>query len=198
MSLPVIRESSSGATAATRDPRRVVGGGAHGVHIQRSLDESAVRRAQQQPHSAAPLDEERLGHGQQQEVSLSDTAIGGKTGSESRLDEVPAEGSGSGDKEPATSTGARGKVRLGELNKAKSSSTSQLSQAGTSCDRRLCRRRASLFLLTTAAAAAASLAVAWVPSATFPASLCHCRRCLLFPPLACLPCHMSGPDPCPH
>lgn len=130
-SLPIIRESSSGATAATRDPRR-----AAGVHIQRSLDESAVRRSHQHPHSSGRLDEERLGHGQHQEVSLSDTAITIKTSSEGRLEEAGSEMGAStapGDKDGhGVGTGARGKVRLGELNKAKSSSTSQLSQTGKS------------------------------------------------------------------
>lgn len=125
--LPTIRESSSGATAATRDPRR-----AAGVHIQRSLDESAVRRAHQHPHSSGRADEERLGHGQHEEVSLSDTAITAK--SESRADETT--GSAAGDEHSggggSGSGGVRGKVRLGELSKAKSSSTSQLSQTGKS------------------------------------------------------------------
>ena len=128
--LPIISESSSGATAATRDPRR-----ASGVHIQRSLDESAVRRSHQHPHSSGRLDEERLGHGQHQEVSLSDTAITMKTSSEGRLEEAGSDtGGAAGDKEGhgVGTGGARGKVRLGDLNKAKSSSTSQLSQTGKS------------------------------------------------------------------
>ena len=135
--LPMIRESSSGATAATRDPRRPAG-----VHIQRSLDESAVRRAHQQPHSSTRgSEEERLSHGQQQEVSLSETAISGKTASEGRLDEAGGQEASGSEKEAVgggATGGARGKVRMGELNKAKSSSTSQLSQAGTLFPESLC------------------------------------------------------------
>lgn len=125
-SLTMISETSSGATAATRDTRR-----APGVHIQRSLDESAVRRSHHQ-HTSGRVEEERLSHGQQQEVSLSDTAIGIKTSSEGRLEDAGSDAGGAA-AETVGTTGARGKVRMGELNKAKSSSTSQLSQTGKQC-----------------------------------------------------------------
>jgi hypothetical protein len=62
-----------------------------------------------------------------------------KTSSEGRLEEAGSDSgagaaaAGGGDAPSSGTGGVRGKVKLGELNKAKSSSTSQLSQTGKLC-----------------------------------------------------------------